>query len=159
MAVTREPLDDFRIRQLRARDMLRGDIADLRRQQRGSSTCGQCEERRTFETFPFEAAAMLLTDRDVEERNSSAGLEETPSLPAPLLDAARQILELIPDPERRRRFERPWILAVALHLFQRGQWPLALRYMDLGLQRYPEDPRFLLARGSLQAARLETTSR
>jgi tetratricopeptide (TPR) repeat protein len=125
------------------------DIADLRRQQRRSSTCGECEERRTFETFPFEAAAMLLTERDVEERNSSAGPEETPSLPAPLLDAARQILELIPDPERRRRFERPWILAVALHLFQRGQWPLALRYMDLGLQRYPEDPRFLLARGSL----------
>jgi len=26
MAVTREPLDDFRIRQLRARDMLRGDL-------------------------------------------------------------------------------------------------------------------------------------
>ena len=28
MAVTREPVDDFRIRQLRARDMLRGDIPD-----------------------------------------------------------------------------------------------------------------------------------
>ena len=130
-------------------ERLRGDIADLRRRQRRSSTCGECQERRSFETFPFEAAAMLLTERDVEERNSSAGPEETPSLPAPLVDAARQILELIPDPERRRRFERPWLLAVALHLFQRGQWPLALRYLDLGLQRYPEDPRFLLARGSL----------
>ena len=130
-------------------ERLRRDLADLKRLQQKSSTCGECEERRYFEPFAFEAAAMLLTERDVEERNSSAGLEETPSLPAPLLDAARQILELIPDPERRRRFERPWLLAVALHLFQRGQWPLALRYMDLGLQRYPEDPRLLLARGSL----------
>ena len=117
-------------------ERLRRDIADLKR-------------LRHFESFPFEAAAMLHTDRDVEERNSGLRLEEVPPLPAPFLDAARQILDLIPDPERRRRFERPWLLAVALHLVQRGQWPLALRYMDLGLQRYPDDPRFLLARGSL----------
>src|SRR5207244_3915242 len=34
-------------------------------------------------------------------------------------------------------------------LVQRGHWALARRYPGLGLQRYPEDPRFLLARGSL----------
>jgi VWFA-related protein len=129
-------------------ERLRREVADLKRWQRRSSTCGDCEERREFEAFPFEAAAMLLTERDVEERDATAGFEETPSLPAPLLDAARQILELVPDPERRRRFERPWLLAVALHLFQRGQWPLALRYSELGLQRYPDDPRLLLAHGS-----------
>ena len=115
---------------------LRRDIAELKRWPRRAS-------------FPFEAGAMLYTDRDVEERNARFGPEVVPSQPAPLLDAARQILELIPDAERRRRFDRPWLLAVALHLYRRGQWPLALRYMDLGLQRYPEDPRFLLARGSL----------
>src|SRR5207247_3381688 len=117
-------------------ERLRQDIAELKRWPRRAS-------------FPFEAAAMLYTDRDVEERNARGDPEEVPSEPAPLLDAARQILELIPDPERRRRFDRPWLLAVALHLYRRGQWPLALRYMDLGLQRYPEDPRLLLARGSL----------
>ena len=115
---------------------LRQDIAELKRWPRRAS-------------FPFEAAAMLYTDRDVEERNARGDPEEVPSEPAPLLDAARQILELIPDPERRRRFDRPWLLAVALHLYRRGQWPLALRYMDLGLHHYPEDPRLLLARGSL----------
>jgi tetratricopeptide (TPR) repeat protein len=117
-------------------ERLRQDIAELKRWPRRAS-------------FPFEAGAMLYTDRDVEERDARSGPEEVPSQPAPLLDAARQILELIPDPERRRRFDRPWLLAVALHLYRRGQWPLALRYMDLGLRRYPEDPRFLLARGSL----------
>jgi tetratricopeptide (TPR) repeat protein len=133
-------------------ERLRKDIADLRRLQHRSSTCVDCEERRHLESFPFEAAVMLYTDRDVEERNSHPALEEVPSLPAPLLDAARQMLELIPDPERRRRFERSWLLAVVLHLYQRGQWPMALRYLDLGLERYPEDPRFLLARGSILEA-------
>jgi tetratricopeptide (TPR) repeat protein len=102
-----------------------------------------------FESFPFEAAAMLLTDLDVEARNVDPGQEEVAPRAAPLLDAARQLLELIPDAARRRRFEQPWLLAVALHLYQRGQWPLALRHLDLGLQRYPEDALFLLARGSL----------
>jgi VWFA-related protein len=129
-------------------ERLRRDLTDLKRWQRRSSACRECEDRREFEAFPFEAAAMLLTERDVEERDATAGFEETPSLPVPLLDAARQIIELIPDPDRRRRFERPWLLAVALHLFQRGQWPLAVRYVELGLQRYPDDPRLLLARGS-----------
>jgi VWFA-related protein len=137
------------VRESWSAERLRTDIAELKRLLRISSTCGQCAERRYFEPFPFEAGAMLLTERDVEERNSRPGMEEAPSLPAPLLDAAHQILELIPDPDRRQRFERPWLLAVALHLFQRGQWPQALRYMDLGLQRYPKDPRLLLARGSL----------
>jgi VWFA-related protein len=135
------------IRETLSLDRLRRDLADLKRR-KGTATCDTCEDRR-FEPFPFEAAAMLLTDQDALERNSRPGLEEAPPLPAPLLGAARQFLELIPDPERRRRFERPWLLAVALHLFQHGQWPLALSYMDLGLQRYPEDARLLLARGSL----------
>ncbi len=117
-------------------ERLRQDLAELKRWPRRAS-------------FPFEAAAMLYTDRDVEERNARGDPEEVLSEPAPLLDAARQILEMIPDAERRRRFDRPWLLAVALHLYQRGQWPLALRYLDLGLQRYPDDARFLLARGSL----------
>jgi tetratricopeptide (TPR) repeat protein len=128
--------DRLVVREAWSIERLRRDIADLKR-------------LRHLESFPFEAAAMLYTDRDVEERNSGPGLEVVSPQPAPLLDAARQILELIPDPERRWRFERPWLLAVALHLYQRGQWPLALRHMDLGLQRYPEDPLFLLARGSL----------
>lgn len=115
---------------------LRKDIAELKRWQHRAS-------------FPFEAAAMLYTDRDVEERKAGSGREEVLPLPAPLLEAARKILELIPDPERRQRFERPWLLAVALHLYQCGQWPLALRHLDLGLHSYPEDSRFLLARGSL----------
>ena len=115
---------------------LRQDIAELKRWPRRAS-------------FPFEAGAMLYTDRDVEDRKAGAGDEEVLPRPAPLLEAAQKVLELIPDPERRRRFERPWLLAVALHLYQRGQWPLAAHYMDLGRERYPEEPRFLLARGSL----------
>ncbi len=131
---------------------LRRSVTDLKRLHDRAATCAACEERRPFESFPFEAAAMFCTDRDVEERNARSDLEEVLPEPAPLLDVAREFLELISDPERRRRFERPWLLAVALHLYRRGQWPLALHYMDLGLQRYPGDPRFLLARGSLLEA-------
>jgi tetratricopeptide (TPR) repeat protein len=124
------------VRETWPRERPRRDIADLKRLNH-------------LETFPFEAAAMLYTDRDVEERNSASDREEVPPQPAPLLDAARQVLDLIPDPERRRRFARPWLLAVALHLVRHGQWPSALRYMELGQERYPEDPLFPLARGSL----------
>jgi len=127
------------VRETWPRERPRRDIADLKRLNH-------------LETFPFEAAAMLYTDRDVEERNSASDREEVPPQPAPLLDAARQVLDLIPDPERRRRFEGPWLLAMALHLQQRGQWPLAMRHLDLGLTHYPEDPRLLLARGSLLEA-------
>ncbi len=150
------------VREKWSMEQLRKDIANLKRLQQRSATCEKCEERRYLESFPFEAAVMLQTDRDVEERKSHPALEEVPSLPAPLLEAARQMLEQIPDPERRHRFERPWLLAVALHLYQRGQWPTALRYMDLGLERYPEDPRLWLARGSILEAQgaetLETVS-
>ena len=129
------------VREAWSADRLRRSVADLKRLQGPQ-----------LESFPFEAAAMLFTDRDVEERASDAGPEDVLPQPAPLLEAARQVLELIPETERRRRFEHPWLLAVALHLHQRGQWPLALRHLELGLERYPDDPRLLLARGSLLEA-------
>ena len=99
--------------------------------------------------FPFEAAAMLHTDRDIHERDAAGEAEEVAPDTAPHLNAARQILALVPDDERRRAFERPWFLAAALHLYRRGQWSLALQYIDAGLQRYADDPLLLLARGSL----------
>jgi len=126
------------VREAWSADRLRRSVADLKRLQ--------------DQSFPFEAAAMLFTDRDVQERTTDPGQEEVAPQSAPLLEAARQVLELIQDPERRRSFERPWLLAVALHLQQHGQWPLAMHHLELGLARYPEDPRFLLARGSLLEA-------
>jgi tetratricopeptide (TPR) repeat protein len=113
-----------------------------------SDEIGQLK-RLPAESFPFEAAAMLHTDRDIHERDAAEQAEEVAPDTAPHLDAARQILALIPDDERRRAFERPWFLAVALHLYRRGQWPLALQYVDSALRRYPDDPLLLLARGSL----------
>jgi tetratricopeptide (TPR) repeat protein len=106
-------------------------------------------KRLSPEGFPFEAAAMLHTDRDIHERDAAGEAEEVAPDTAPHLDAARQIVSLMPDDERRRAFERPWFLAVALHLYRRGQWPLALRYLDAALRRYADDPLLLLARGSL----------
>jgi tetratricopeptide (TPR) repeat protein len=113
-----------------------------------SDEIGQLK-RLPAESFPYEAAAMLHTDRDIYERDAAGEAEEVLPDTAPHLDAARQILTLIPDDERRRAFERPWFLAVALHLYRRGQWPLALQYVDSALRRYPDDPLLLLARGSL----------
>jgi tetratricopeptide (TPR) repeat protein len=101
------------------------------------------------EGFPYEAAAMLHTDRDIYERDAAEQAEEVAPDTAPHLDAARQILGLIRDDDRRRAFERPWFLAVTLHLYRRGQWSLALSYVDAGLRRYEDDPLLLLARGSL----------
>jgi tetratricopeptide (TPR) repeat protein len=101
------------------------------------------------ESFPLEAAAMLHTDRDILERDAAEPGEEVAPDNAPHLDAARQILALIRDDERRREFERPWFLAVTLHLYRRGQWPLALRYVDAALRRYEDDALLLLERGSL----------
>jgi tetratricopeptide (TPR) repeat protein len=101
------------------------------------------------ESFPYEAAAMLHTDRDILERDAAVPAEEVAPDTAPHLDAARQILALIRDDERRRAFERPWFLAVTLHLYRRGQWSLALRYVDAALRRYEDDPLLLLERGSL----------
>jgi tetratricopeptide (TPR) repeat protein len=113
-----------------------------------SDEIGQLK-RLPAESFPYEAAAMLHTDRDIHERDAAVQAEEVAPDTAPHLDAARQILALIPDDERRRAFERPWFLAVALHLYRRGQWPLALHYLDAALRRYADDPLLLLARGSL----------
>jgi Tfp pilus assembly protein PilF len=106
-------------------------------------------KRRPPEGFSYEAAAMLHTERDIYERDAGEETEEAEPDSAPQLDAARQILALIPDEERRRAFERPWFLAVVLHLFRRGQWPLAVEYADAALRRYADDPLLLLARGSL----------
>jgi tetratricopeptide (TPR) repeat protein len=92
---------------------------------------------------------MLHTDRDIHERDAAEQAEEVAPDTAPHLDSARQILALIRDDERRRAFERPWVLAVTLHLYRRGQWALALHYVDEALRRYADDPLLLLARGSL----------
>ena len=116
--------------------------------ERVSDEIGQLK-RLPAEGFPYEAAAMLHTDRDIYERDAAEQAEEVAPDTAPHLDAARQILALIRDDERRRAFERPWFLAVTLHLYRRGQWPLALHYVDEALRRYEDDPLLLLARGSL----------
>ena len=116
--------------------------------ERVSDEIGQLK-RLPAEGFPYEAAAMLHTDRDIYERDAAEQAEEVAPDTAPQLDAARQILALIRDDERRRAFERPWFLAVALHLYRRGQWPLALHYLDVALRLYADDPLLLLARGSL----------
>ena len=116
--------------------------------ERVSDEIGQLK-RLPAEGFPYEAAAMLHTDRDIYERDAAEQAEEVAPDTAPHLDAARQILALIRDDERRRAFERPWFLAVALHLYRRGQWPLALHYLDVALRLYADDPLLLLARGSL----------
>src|SRR6186713_917336 len=113
-----------------------------------SDDIGQLK-RLPAESFPFEAAAMLHTDRDIQEREAAEQAEEVAPDTAPHLDAARQILALIRDDERRRAFERPWFLAVTLHLYRRGQWSLALHYVDAALRRYEDDPLLLLTRGSL----------
>jgi tetratricopeptide (TPR) repeat protein len=113
-----------------------------------SDEIGQLK-RLPAESFPFEAAAMLHTDRDIYERDAAGEAEEVAPDTAPHLDAARQIIALIRDDERRRAFERPWFLAVTLHLYRRGQWALALHYVEEALRRYEDDPLLLLARGSL----------
>jgi tetratricopeptide (TPR) repeat protein len=113
-----------------------------------SDEIGQLK-RLPAESFPYEAAAMLHTDRDIQEREAAEQAEEVAPDTAPHLAAARQILALIHDDERRRAFERPWFLAVTLHLYRRGQWALALHYVDAALRLYEDDPLLLLARGSL----------
>lgn len=125
------------------------EIDALKRLRRTAATCGDCAEKARFEAFPHEAAVMLHTEQDVHERDQIGEREEVAPGPAPHLEAAREILEMIPDLERRRRFERPWFLAVVLHLHRRGQWLLAEEYVGEALRRYPDDPRLLLARGSL----------
>ena len=113
-----------------------------------SDEIGQLK-RLPAESVPYEAAAMLHTDRDIQEREAAEQAEEVAPDTAPHLAAARQILALIRDDERRRAFERPWFLAVTLHLYRRGQWALALHYVDAALRLYEDDPLLLLARGSL----------
>ncbi|HET7292491.1 MAG TPA: hypothetical protein VFM88_08705 [Vicinamibacteria bacterium] len=135
-------------------ERLRSELAGIKRLVRISADCAECDERSRVQAFPFEAAAMLLTARDIAERDALSEGEQAASRPAPLLDVARQTIELIPDAERRRRFERPWFLAAGMHLYQRGQWPLAQEYMDLGLRLYPSDGELLLLRASI----LETLS-
>jgi tetratricopeptide (TPR) repeat protein len=130
------------------------EIAALKRAQSQARKCGKCPARALVESFPFEAAAMLHTDRDEYERGRVRDLEEVLPGPAPHLEAAREVIELIPDDARRRRFERPWTLAVALYLFRRGQWPLAVEYLEWALQRHPDDPSLLLARGSIQESQV-----
>jgi tetratricopeptide (TPR) repeat protein len=124
-------------------------IEALKRAQAQARKCRDCAARKLIDAFPFEAAAMLHTDRDEWERGRVQDVEEVLPGRAPHLDAARQVLELIPDEARRRRFEGPWALAVALYLFRRGQWPLAEDHLDWALRRHPDDPHLLLARGSL----------
>jgi tetratricopeptide (TPR) repeat protein len=137
------------IRESWSEDRLRKEVAGIKRLVRAAEDCTECEARRRALEFPFEAAAMLLTARDIDERDSRLEEEVVASRPAPLLDLARQTIALIPDAERRQRFERPWFLAVSTHLYRRGQWPLAQEYMDLGLRLYPTAGELLLARGSI----------
>jgi tetratricopeptide (TPR) repeat protein len=125
------------------------ELAALRRLERAARACGPCDASALFEAFPFEAAAMLHTDRGL------SAIEERPSSGASELDRAGQILELIPDAGRRGRFEHRWLLAIGLELHRRMGWELALGFLDAATQRYPGDPDLLLARGSL----LETLSR
>jgi tetratricopeptide (TPR) repeat protein len=128
---------------------MREELAALKRLQAQALNCGECPERALADSFPFEAAAMLHTERDIYEREGFSEEEVVAPGTAPHLDAAREVLALIPDDARRGRFEHPWSLTVTLYLHLRGQWPLARQYVNWALRRYPEDPRLLLARGSL----------
>jgi tetratricopeptide (TPR) repeat protein len=130
------------------------EVAGLERLRSRAEGCRDCEARARFASFPFEAAVMLHTDRDVRSREGLDEREEVDPGVAPELAAAQRIAAMIPDDDRRRRFERPWFQAAVLHLLKRGQWLLAAEYATAGLRRYPDDAHLLLARGAVREAQV-----
>jgi tetratricopeptide (TPR) repeat protein len=122
------------------------EIRELARLTAAAERCGSCPLGHLVDTFPFEAAVMLHTDRAfaMSDRGDPDAEAEI-ALPP-------RIVEVMPE-ERRRLFEPRWVRAVALHLGQEGRWELALGLLDPATRRYETDPLLLLAQGALLEAR------
>jgi tetratricopeptide (TPR) repeat protein len=102
--------------------------------------------RHRLDTFSFEAAVLLHTDRafamfERDDPTAQAELELPPRLVA------------LMDEPARRAFEPRWVRATALELSHQAQWSLALGLLDHASKRYPSDPLLLMARGAVLEAR------
>ncbi len=93
--------------------------------------------------FPLEAAALLHAEREMARR-TLRGQPATADLAA-----AQELVAAIADRGPRERFERRFLLLIALHLMHVMDWEACSSWLDASLARYPEDSRLLLARGSL----------
>jgi len=70
------------------------------------------------------------------------------------LDAARELMDLVADPQLSKEVVRPWFLAVAHECQSRIGSQAADHILRDGLQRFPNDPEMLLALSAIHEASL-----